>query len=156
MLQLSNGSFYLVLAVLAILMRCAAAAVVATAARRALASGAALMAPPSRARRSCRRRRLPSLLAHSGPIPMQQHMESPPARRRPTRPLALAAWSNLFVSSSGSAARHSHACVAGTTGHNRLCQHGHQYVNCQLRWLPSRPKTQTVLWQLILGPRICA
>ena len=34
---------------------------------------------------------LPSLLAHSGPIPMQQHMESPSARRRPTRPLALAA-----------------------------------------------------------------
>ena len=43
MLRLSNGSIYLVLAVLAILIRCAAAAVVATAARRALASGAALM-----------------------------------------------------------------------------------------------------------------
>ena len=56
MLRLSNGSIYLVLAVLAILIRCAAAAVVATAARCALASGAALMAPPLRARRSCRRR----------------------------------------------------------------------------------------------------
>ena len=52
MLRLSNGSIYLVLAVLAILIRCAAAAVVATAARCALASGAALMAPPLRARRS--------------------------------------------------------------------------------------------------------
>ena len=57
MLRLSNGSIYLALAVLAILIRCAAAAVVATAARCALASGAALMAPPLRARRSCRRRR---------------------------------------------------------------------------------------------------
>ena len=57
MLRLSNGSIYLALAVLAILIRCAAAAVVATAARRALASGAALVAPPLRARRSCRRRR---------------------------------------------------------------------------------------------------
>ena len=127
MLRLSNGSFYLVLAVLAILIRCAAAAVVATAARCALASGAALMAPPSRARRSCRRRRhrrcyrhrsrgccccwwreilaisrrsrcvslllppllctfpLPSLLAHSGPIPMQQHMRRDPARPPPPR-----------------------------------------------------------------------
>ena len=35
MLRLSNGSIYLALAVLAILIRCAAAAVVATAARRA-------------------------------------------------------------------------------------------------------------------------
>ena len=41
MLRLSNGSIYLVLAVLAILIRCAAVAVVATAARCALASGAA-------------------------------------------------------------------------------------------------------------------
>ena len=57
MLRLSNGSIYLALAVLAILIRCAAAAVVATAARCALASaGAALMAPPLRAHRSCRRR----------------------------------------------------------------------------------------------------
>ena len=64
MLRLSNGSIYLALAVLAILIRCAAAAVVATAARRALASGAALMAPPSRARRSCRRRRLRRCYRH--------------------------------------------------------------------------------------------
>ena len=88
MLRLSNGSIYLVLAVLAILIRCAAAAVVATAARCVLASGAALMAPPLRARRSCRRRLrrrccrhrvrwslLPNLMGNPGKMGTEQEKE---------------------------------------------------------------------------------